>query len=103
MGSTLDPATDNRGAARGAAAAAAPMSVVAASLLGMTTTIDCGTCVVRGLNCDDCMVTALLGPRSTSLTLEDDERQTLEVLASSGLVPPLRLVQPVDSPWTETA
>ncbi|MBZ5736759.1 hypothetical protein [Nocardioides mangrovi] len=68
----------------------------------MTTRIDCDTCVVRGLHCHDCVVTVLLGP-PPELSFGDDEERALEVLAASGLVPPLRLVQPVDTPWTETA
>lgn len=68
----------------------------------MATRIDCDTCLVRGLACHDCVVTVLLGP-PPELTLDDDERHTLDVLAESGLVPPLRLVQPVDSPHIESA
>ena len=60
----------------------------------MTTRIDCDTCVVRGLACHDCVVTVLLGP-PPELTIDDDERRALDVLAEGGLVPPLRLVQPV--------
>ena len=63
----------------------------------MTTRIDCDTCVVRGLACHDCVVTVLLGP-PPELTFDDDERRALDVLAGGGLVPPLRLVQPVDGP-----
>jgi len=63
----------------------------------MTTRIDCDSCVVRGLACHDCVVTVLLGP-PPELTLDDDERRALDVLADGGLVPPLRLVQPVDGP-----
>ena len=58
----------------------------------MTTRIDCDTCVVRGLACHDCVVTVLLGP-PPELTIDDDERRALDVLAEGGLVPPLRLVQ----------
>jgi hypothetical protein len=68
----------------------------------MATRIDCDTCLVRGLACHDCVVTVLLGP-PPELTLDDDERRALDVLADSGLVPPLRLVQPVDSPHIESA
>ena len=68
----------------------------------MTTRIDCDTCVVRGLACHDCVVTVLLGP-PPELTMDDDERQALEVLAAGGLVPPLRLVQPVPGPEVESA
>ena len=63
----------------------------------MTTRIDCDTCVVRGLHCHDCVVTVLLGP-PPELTIDDDEMAALDVLASGGLVPPLRLVEPVNGP-----
>ena len=78
------------------------MSVVAVSIIRMTTRIDCDTCVVRGLACHDCVVTVLLGP-PPELTIDDDERRALDVLADSGLVPPLRLVQPVSGPEVESA
>ena len=78
------------------------MSVPAASVMGMTTRIDCDTCVVRGLACHDCVVTVLLGP-PPELAFDDDERRALDVLADGGLVPPLRLVQPVDGPEVESA
>ena len=68
----------------------------------MTTRIDCDTCVVRGLACHDCVVTVLLGP-PPELTIDTDELQALDVLAEEGLVPPLRLVRPVDSPAVESA
>lgn len=72
--------------------------------------IDCGTCAVAGLACGDCVVSVLLGmpevidrpsdtmrniPESAVLPLmhvEDEHAAALEVLAGSGLVPPLRLV-----------
>jgi hypothetical protein len=60
----------------------------------MTTRIDCDTCVVRGLACHDCVVTVLLGP-PPELMLEDEARVALDVLAAGGLVPPLRMVQPI--------
>jgi hypothetical protein len=68
----------------------------------MTTRIDCDTCLVRGLACHDCVVTVLLGP-PPELTIDDDELRALDVLADEGLVPRLRLVQPVDSPEVESA
>ena len=77
------------------------MSVAAASVQGMTR-IDCDTCEVRGLACHDCVVTVLLGP-PPELAFDDDERRALDVLAAGGLVPPLRLVQPVDGPEVESA
>ena len=73
-----------------------------ASVPDMMTTIDCDTCVVRGLACHDCVVTVLLGP-PPELTFDDDERQALEALAAGGLVPPLRMVRPVAGPEVESA
>jgi hypothetical protein len=78
------------------------MSVAAASVTGMTTRIDCDTCVVRGLACHDCVVTVLLGP-PPELTFDDDERRALDVLAKGGLVPPLRLVEPLPGRDVESA
>lgn len=69
---------------------------------GMATRIDCDTCVVRGLQCHDCVVTVLLGPPA-ELLIEDDELRALGDLAAGGLVPPLRLVEPVDGPSVESA
>ncbi len=78
------------------------VSVVPGSVHGMTTRIDCDTCLVRGQACHDCVVTVLLGP-PPELTLADDECQALDTLAAGGLVPPLRLVTPVSSPVIESA
>ncbi|MBP7971646.1 MAG: hypothetical protein WBB44_12535 [Candidatus Nanopelagicales bacterium] len=53
--------------------------------------IDCGTCVVAGDACNDCVVSVLLGgPEDGQLVSE--ERRVIGLLAESGLVPPLRLV-----------
>jgi hypothetical protein len=68
----------------------------------MSVRIDCDSCEVRGLACHDCVVTVLLGP-PPELTFDDDEQRALDVLADSGLVPPLRMVQPVNGPDIETA
>ena len=57
--------------------------------------IDCETCRVRDLACGDCVVTVLLGSGPGSdrpVDLDGAERAAIEVLATSGLVPPLRLV-----------
>lgn len=51
--------------------------------------IDCGTCLARGDDCADCVVTVLLGPIGG---IGGEERTAFAVLAGSGLVPPLRLV-----------
>ena len=66
----------------------------------MSVHIDCDTCLVRGQACHDCVVTVLLGP-PPELTIDDDERRALDVLADGGLVPPLRLVLPVAGPEVE--
>lgn len=58
--------------------------------------------MVRGLHCHDCVVMVLLGP-PPELTMDDDEMTALGVLASGGLVPPLRLVEPVAGPLIESA
>ena len=78
------------------------MSVPPVTVRCMTTRIDCDTCVVRGLACHDCVVTVLLGP-PPELTLDDEERAALDVLAQGGLVPPLRLVEPMAGPVVESA
>ncbi len=54
--------------------------------------IDCDACRVRGPACGDCVVTVLLGAPPDGVRLDPEERDALDVLAASGLVPPLRLV-----------
>ena len=58
--------------------------------------IDCGSCAVAGLACDDCVVSVLLGAPSLESpqihAVADEHAAALSVLADSGLVPPLRLV-----------
>ncbi len=78
------------------------MSGVPGSVPGMTTRIDCDTCLVRGLACHDCVVTVLLGP-PPELGVAEDDLAALDALAAGGLVPPLRLVTPVDQPQVESA
>ena len=56
--------------------------------------IDCDSCEVRGHACGDCVVTALLGGPPGEL--DETESTALAVLAGSGLVPPLRLVLPLE-------
>ena len=68
----------------------------------MSVHIDCDTCVVRGLACHDCVVTVLLGP-PPELGFDDEETRALDVLAGSGLVPPLRMVASLDGPDVATA
>jgi hypothetical protein len=52
--------------------------------------IDCSSCIMRDIACSDCVVTALLGPMPESL---DTHKEVLEVLATAGLVAPLRLIK----------
>ena len=78
------------------------LSEVLVTLGDMTTRIDCDTCMVRGLACHDCVVTVLLGP-PPELEFDDEERRALDVLADGGLVPPLRMVTPLDGPEIESA
>lgn len=62
--------------------------------------IDCDACVMKGPGCQDCVVTVVLGLTAEAppgLLIDDDERAALDVLAQSGLVPPLRLVHAVGS------
>lgn len=59
--------------------------------------IDCDACVLRGPGCPDCVVGVLLGPPSETLEIDDDERAAFEVLAESGLIPPLRLVHAAEN------
>ncbi|GAA0630229.1 hypothetical protein GCM10009547_37480 [Sporichthya brevicatena] len=55
--------------------------------------IDCDSCVMRDLACGDCVVSVLLGPPGAlGPGFDSEERAALDVLADSGLVPPLRLV-----------
>ncbi|QWZ06371.1 hypothetical protein KRR39_12185 [Nocardioides panacis] len=68
----------------------------------MSVHIDCDTCVVRGLACHDCVVTVLLGP-PPELGFDEDEQRALDVLAGSGLVPPLRMVSALDGPDVASA
>lgn len=51
--------------------------------------IDCDDCAVRGVGCQDCVVSVLLGVPEELLA---DERAALEVLAEAGMAPRLRLV-----------
>ena len=54
--------------------------------------IDCDGCAMRDLACGDCVVTVLLGEPPGPVDVDEQERQALDVLADSGLVPRLRLV-----------
>lgn len=62
--------------------------------------IDCGSCAVRGEACAECVVSFLTIPvRARTdvgegpVELDAAEQDAIDVLAGSGLVPPLRLRQ----------
>jgi len=57
--------------------------------------IDCDSCEMRNIACDDCVVTALLAAPPHG-ELADDETGALKVLADGGLVPPLRMQSPAE-------
>lgn len=48
--------------------------------------IDCETCPVAGIRCDDCVVSFLLGPPD----LLAEEQRAVSLLAAKGLIPPLQ-------------
>jgi hypothetical protein len=57
--------------------------------------IECDRCLMRGIGCDDCVVTALQETGQSQPEIGDDERRALRVLADARLVAPLRLDPPV--------
>ncbi len=59
--------------------------------------IDCDRCTMRGIGCGDCVVTVMLGGPPYGVELDDDERHAIDVLAAAGLVPPLRMVEAIES------
>jgi hypothetical protein len=56
-----------------------------------TVIVDCDTCKVRGLACQDCVISVLLGP-PPNVELDPFERRAIDLLAGAGLVPRLRLI-----------
>jgi hypothetical protein len=52
--------------------------------------IDCDSCQMRNVACDDCVVTVLLAAPPV-VELAADEAGALAALADGGLVPPLRM------------
>ncbi len=65
--------------------------------------VDCDHCSVRGVGCDDCVVTFLLGEPPGDTDFDAEEHRALHVLAEGGLLPPLRMVRPVDGRVVEGA
>lgn len=82
------------------------MSAVVPSVAGMNqmdpdspVVVDCDSCLVRcAAVCADCVVSVLLGVPDQAVAFDVDEQAALGALASSGLVPPLRLVVPLPDP-----
>jgi hypothetical protein len=64
--------------------------------------IDCDSCTARGAGCGDCFVTVLLGGPPEGVSLNDEERRAVDVLSAAGLIPPLRHVSGVESPFIES-
>lgn len=60
--------------------------------------IDCNECSMRDIACADCVVSVLLDLPHRGIELDQEEQAALRVLAGSGLVPPLRLVERKRSP-----
>ena len=54
--------------------------------------IDCDTCCMREIACEDCVITVLLGAPDVSHDVSPAEAAAFGALAAVGLVPPLRLV-----------
>jgi len=54
--------------------------------------IDCDTCAVRGLKCDDCVIGVLLDAPPQPVHLDASEQDAIGSLVAAGLIPPLRLV-----------
>lgn len=77
------------------------MSVVAPTVQDMI--IDCDSCTMRDIACEDCVVTFFHIPvgapaarpvrTRTPTEIAEDERAALAALAGSGLVPPLRMLR----------
>jgi len=48
--------------------------------------IDCQTCPVRDLHCDECIVPAMLAPLDAAIPLDRAERAAVSRFVSAGLV-----------------
>jgi hypothetical protein len=70
-----------------------PRHAAAPSATADPLVIDCDRCSMRGVGCDDCVVSVLLGGPPDGTALDATERHALDLLADAGLVPPLRMVE----------
>lgn len=66
-----------------------------------TMCIDCNRCAARGPACGDCVISVLLGAPGEKPVLNTEEQEALAVMAASGLLPRLRMVSAVASPFAE--
>jgi hypothetical protein len=57
----------------------------------MLVIIDCDTCVIRGIGCEDCVISVLLDAPAT-VEFDEPELRAIDTLADAGLVPRLRLI-----------
>ncbi len=62
--------------------------------------INCQSCQVRDVGCGDCVVSLMIRTPTARLEVDDVEAAALGVLASAGLVPPLRLATRTHAPAT---
>jgi hypothetical protein len=53
--------------------------------------IDCDTCVIRGVGCQDCVISVLLDAPPT-VEFDEPELRAIDTLADAGLIPRLRLI-----------
>ncbi len=54
--------------------------------------VDCDRCEVRGVACQDCVITVLLGALPGGVELDGTEQLALDTLAEAGMLPRLQLV-----------
>lgn len=54
--------------------------------------IDCDTCIMRDIACQDCVVTSFLAPRED---VSEKTVEAIELLSSRGIVPPIRFQRAV--------
>ena len=66
-----------------------PVSSVGPDDKGDEMLIDCASCEMRDIACDDCVISVLLGT-PPAVEIEDETTVALGLLADGGLVPPLR-------------
>jgi hypothetical protein len=61
--------------------------------------ISCRDCIRRSTpDCDDCLVSYVLGEAPDQLTLSSEEAEAADLLTAQGLVPRLRFVSPSSAP-----